>query len=206
MVVPASSFNPLIPQATDQISVSQGQLLLNFGALQTWIDVNHVDYASPDAGKHKFVTLTDQTGVTPTFAANEGGIFDNNFPQTSTREIWFNMPATGFKYPVTNCILSTNGSPGLASNGWQYGAGGTLEKWGTYTAGASGLILINIASAGAGGFGPGFTVTPWNCLITAYQGSTIYNPPNAIYVANITSVLLSIQSPGGKFMWRVIGA
>src|SRR5438445_164595 len=47
-----------IPQATDQLSVSQGDILNNFAALSTFLNINHVDFASGDQGKHKWVTLT----------------------------------------------------------------------------------------------------------------------------------------------------
>lgn len=52
-----SSYVPAIPQATDLLSVSQGGLLLNFESLQAWIDINHLDASSDNAGKHNFVQM-----------------------------------------------------------------------------------------------------------------------------------------------------
>jgi len=198
-------YNSNIPQATDQISVSQGQILGNFQAINSLINVNHVGFNVANAGKHNFVELVPQPG-TPGSLAGEALIYNANFAQTSTAEIWFLMPQTGFNYPVSNCILSTNGNPGFASNGWQYGSGGTLEKWGTYSAGAAGIINIPIGNSGAGGFGPSFSVIPWNVQLTSLDSST-GNALRFVISAGMSTTNLRVQNgSGGQFMWRVIGA
>src|ERR1700693_934013 len=70
-----SQYNPNIPKPTDDPSVSQNDLLLNFGALQALIDVDHVDFAVAGAGKHNKVTLPLQA-VAPAFAAGENGVYN----------------------------------------------------------------------------------------------------------------------------------
>lgn len=56
-------FDPNIPQPRDLLSNSQGDLLTNFQQLNTQFGVNHVpfDDASADKGKHKFVTIVEQS-------------------------------------------------------------------------------------------------------------------------------------------------
>jgi hypothetical protein len=67
-----------IPQPGDLLSQSQSDLLNNFMALQTLIDINHVDFASGDQGKHKWVTFPVQGAIPPAgsgFLAGELGLY-----------------------------------------------------------------------------------------------------------------------------------
>lgn len=116
------AFNANIPQATDQISQSQGQLLQNFQALQTLIDVNHVDFASADQGKHMFVTMPNQ-GADPATGATEINLYNKVSAYLTTQQLYLNNPSTGVPYEFTS-ILS-------ASPGWTFLPSGALLKWGT---------------------------------------------------------------------------
>ena len=51
-----------IPAATDLLSVSQGNIQGNFGALEGWIGQNHVQSTGGDTqgGKHNFVQMPAQ--------------------------------------------------------------------------------------------------------------------------------------------------
>jgi len=70
------TFNPAIPQPTDDMSDSQGDLLINFGQLNTVFSEDHVAFnASSDKGKHKKVTFVSQ-GSDP----------DNDSPETGENE------------------------------------------------------------------------------------------------------------------------
>lgn len=54
------TYNPNIPQASDDPSDSQGQILTNFGQLNTLFDKDHVAYndaTSADRGQHRKVSL-----------------------------------------------------------------------------------------------------------------------------------------------------
>ncbi len=46
------SYQNNIPQPTDALSQSQSDILNNFAAIQTLIDVDHVDFANINQGKH----------------------------------------------------------------------------------------------------------------------------------------------------------
>jgi hypothetical protein len=155
-----SDYNPNIPLASAQLSVSQGQLLLNFGALQQWLAVNHVDYATSGAGKHKWVSLPVQSPNSPptgAFAANEVGLYSFQNPQTTKNELYINKE-DGTQVPITAC------NP--ASTGYTYLPGGILVKW---FAGSGSHDPFNIA-----GNPIDFNATPFGSWIS-YTGPAASN-------------------------------
>jgi len=87
MPVP-SDYNPNIPQPTDLLSVSQGNLLNNFGAIQALIDVNHVDFAAAGAGKHFFIEMPVQVAP-PVTVAGEVGLYSQTSAVTAQPELVF---------------------------------------------------------------------------------------------------------------------
>ena len=66
------TFNPDIPKPNDDLAVSQGDLLTNFGQLNTQFAVNHVPFndSGSDKGKHKWVSFVEQADD-PESLANE---------------------------------------------------------------------------------------------------------------------------------------
>jgi hypothetical protein len=125
-------YNANIPQPTDQLSQSQPQLLANFQALQTLIDVNHVDFASADQGKHKKVTFPVQNPA-PAFIAGEVGLYNFLSPLTTNNELYLTNSA-GTSFPMTAKLG--------AGNGWSYLPSGLLIKWGINQA-ANGSTVVN---------------------------------------------------------------
>lgn len=67
------SFQPGIPNATDLISVSQGDLKNNFTTLNTAWNVNHIGFNATGAGKHSMVEMPVTTD--PATTASEGAIY-----------------------------------------------------------------------------------------------------------------------------------
>jgi hypothetical protein len=137
-----------IPQATDQLSQSQADLLANFQALQVLIDVNHVDFASGDQGKHKWITWPVQ-GAAPAFAAGEVGAYNLLSTVTSIDELFLNKIVSGgaaVQIPMTASILSTNNSPGLNVVGWTYLPSGVLLKWGQGSANGTTNFTFPVAA------------------------------------------------------------
>lgn len=56
------TYNPNIPQATDFISQSQAQIQTNFSQADTAFGIDHTAFSvATDQGKHKKVTLVEQT-------------------------------------------------------------------------------------------------------------------------------------------------
>lgn len=117
-----------IPQATDDPSQSQSQILDNFQALNTSNSVNHVAYNDPNQGKHKFVQMPEQ-GSSPTTDPNEGALFTRASTLTSATELVYRRASNGTAIEFT-AFLGSN-------NGWTRLPSGILLKWGTATASGS---------------------------------------------------------------------
>ena len=147
------AYLPNIPQPTDQLSNSQGAILNNFGAIQTWIDQNHVDYTAVgnQPGKHNFVQIP-AGGGTPgggflvgedTFSGVNSlmsgkaevlftrgtGVIIGAIPQT------FEMTTFGtgtYKFTIFD-TLGSNLGPGIFSYVWTRFPSGILELRATQT-------------------------------------------------------------------------
>lgn len=150
------TYNANIPQPADQISQSQDQILQNFQSLQNLIDVNHVDFASGDQGKHKWVTMPVQAAIPPAgsgFASGELGLYNANNSLTSQHELYINKTnqATVVQVPMTASILSSNSAPSSNSGGWTQLPSGIILRWGNFTnimGPAATVTLSTSASAG----------------------------------------------------------
>lgn len=126
---PPSSYNSNIPQATDKLSVSQGDLLDNMGAIESMFDVNHIDFESAGAGKHFFVEFPIP-GSTPATVANEVGVFSRASPYAtnsygiSTPQLVVQQQSGGLFYEFTSYGQDANGL-------WTVLPSGMLLKWGS---------------------------------------------------------------------------
>lgn len=142
-------FNPNIPQANDQLSQSQDDLLQNFQAINTYVAVNHEGFASANAGKHKFVTFTDQSPA-PAVAGTDIAMY--NAAVSGTQQLHIKK-AGGTGVPITQLTLS----PGA---GYTYLPAGLLLQWGTTLAPITGSTVINFPIA--------FGSSAFNVQVTTY--------------------------------------
>lgn len=142
--MPASDYNPNIPQPTDTGATMQPAVLLNFGAISALIDVDHVDFAAVGAGKHKKVTFPVQP-VIPVFAAGDIGLFSTQSATTGVNELYLYNVA-GESTPISASILSTDPTPANDSDGWTYLPSGLLLKWGSQTVTGNQAILFPVAA------------------------------------------------------------
>jgi|SRR6185503_8603667 len=121
-----------IPQATDALSQSQIDIQNNFGALSTFLNVNHVDFASSDQGKHKWVTFPVQ-GSAPVINVGEIALYNALSSKTAKDELYL-INSLGATVALTE-------SQQVAGNaGWAYLPSGVLLKWGNSS--ATGLSAI----------------------------------------------------------------
>lgn len=118
--------------ATDQMSISQGDLQNNFLDLKALIDINHETFGSAYEGKHTIVSFPEQiiSGVPPVFP-----------PATTATELAFYTTSDAgathlFLRPsgkaagdVTDDINLTKS--GKANNGWNLSLNGIMLAWGT---------------------------------------------------------------------------
>lgn len=108
------------PQANDELNQSQADLLANFKAIKQLIDVNHETFGVPtDEGKHKILTLTDQSAAPPSSLATEVVLYSNNGDLCLNR-------ASGSEVNFTAATASSSGTTTLPS--------GIVIKWGLATA------------------------------------------------------------------------
>ncbi len=162
------AWNQNIPQPTDQLAASQADILNNFQALQTLIDVNHVDFASGDQGKHKFVTFPVQAPA-PAFAAGEEGLYNFLYATTAKNELFVHKQtgATTVDIPLTASILSTSSAPALNTGGWTYLPSGLLLKFGNGSANGNTAFTFAALNPTA----PAFTQVLTIILCTAYSNA-----------------------------------
>jgi len=119
-----------IPQATDQLSVSQGQLLTNFASIDSWVNVNHVDFDSADAGKHNLSQYVTQAGD-PTLNVSEIAVYNRVWSGTNANEL-FVLKGSGAPIPITAQSAQTSG--------WFSTNGPLTVAWGEGTITGSGTI------------------------------------------------------------------
>lgn len=161
------AYQPNIPQPTDQISQSQQDLLDNFTAISTLINVNHVDFNGPDQGKHKFLTFPVQA-MAPVFAAGEIGMYNFLYTVTGVDELFITNQAG-----VTSPITAKEGN----QTGWTFLPSGLLIKWGVVNAAAG--VSNHIFPVGANI--PAFTNVPYNWSFTLERTSAT-PPVNSVYL------------------------
>jgi hypothetical protein len=124
-------YNPNIPLATDQLSVSQGQILQNFQALGP-IATGLIDLPPQAANP------------TPT---GDNIIFAKTYEVTTEEEVYIQNATSGINYPFT-------ASEPIENQGWTFLPSGILLKWGL-AAVTGGPNLISLA------FGPVFALNPF---------------------------------------------
>jgi len=112
-------YNANIPQATDQLSNSQPQILANFQSLAPF-------------GNQTALFMTDTLAVTPVTAANQFAFFVND-DAASNPQIFIEPPSSGTPINITGSAQ--------AAAGWSYLPSGILLKWGTTS--ATGQTAIN---------------------------------------------------------------
>jgi len=127
------AYNNAIPQPTDELRNSQGDILNNFQAIKTAWDINHVTFDLANQGKHNYVTLPEQSAG-PATAANELAIYSKQSTLTSVAELFVRKESSGDEIEFTSAIAATPGWTRLPS--------GILLKWGATTANGATTITL----------------------------------------------------------------
>ncbi|MGJ0429582.1 hypothetical protein [Methylobacter sp.] len=172
-----------IPQPTDQLDDSQGDILGNFQEIYNWVAVNHVQFGgAAGQGKHTQVTLPINAAPTPT-AINEVNIYADNNVLTGLTELWWQRENNGERI----CFTALE----ALANGWTYLPSGVLLQWGTDTkTGSNQLVtlpagnpplILNAFYVGLTATGIGVTGTN---MATYVAGSydTLAGPPQTFRV------------------------
>lgn len=176
------AYNNAIPQANDQISVSQDDLLQNFAAIKTLVDVNHVTFSAVGEGKHKFVTFPRQ-GSAPATAATDLNVYSKLNANTSQSELYLRRDS-GAESPITARQATTNG--------WSYLASGILIKWGTQSVAHNAQTTITFP------VGAGIPVFSAVYLVHVSPATTFANSPGQVnrIVATVTNTGFDVYASG----------
>ncbi len=187
MPVP-SDYNALIPQPTDDPSISQGQILNNFGAIKSLIDINHVDFAAIGAGKHTFVEMPVQSPV-PTTIGGEVGLYCQTSASTTQPELVF-ARQLGSTAPA-EVRLTEFTSAGWTNPGWTKLPSGIMMKW-RANIGFGGISTVtkNLNTDVPGS--PNFT-TVLTILITPIDTAAAYD--HVIGISNVTFPNFTVYTP-----------
>lgn len=123
-----------IPQATDKLSKSQGDILGNNQELTTAFNLNHVNLNAVGEGKHAFLQMPQQAGDTATLAA-EVAVYAKNDAVTTVTELFFRRPTNGAIIPMTATLAATPG--------WTYLPSGIILQWGSATMNG-GVVMLDV--------------------------------------------------------------
>jgi hypothetical protein len=203
-------YNANIPQPTDRISVSQGQILDNFAALQTSFGVNHVTYDAPsNIGKHNVVTFPSQAAAPGLFAATEFGLYNMVYPRSTVTELFVRRNNA----PIGNGIPFTASFINAGAVGYTMLPSGLQIKFGKLVTGVGfpAGTYTHTFSDGASPThtGPAFTQAP-------YVTISIYGAPGLnkyVTIPSITNLQFQIETrdiPGNALIntsvsWIAIG-
>lgn len=198
-------YTPNIPQATDNPSQSQGQMLQNFQVLNTVFGVDHADFTSPIGGQHEQITFPvgPLTGQPFTYLSGQIGLQSLNQAPTNVPDIWM-ARGTAAAFPITGYSIN-----GAGTSGWTYLPSGALMAWGLGTISAAGTVVITYASVdvdgGAGVNFPGYQVMG-NPQISWYNPIGAAIETASIFAYTITTFTVkSSTGLNGQFLWTAIG-
>ncbi len=203
-------FLPLIPQATDQLSISQGNILNNFTILGAIAGNANASSASinTNAG-FNWIYLPAQGATPPAaaqFPAGDVGLYSFTNATTGRNELYINHTIAGptiVQTPMTAYGVSGN-------QGWTYLPSGVKMIWGRGLINPGQQVTItynNTALGGINGF-PGFQTQATPVVSRLRTGAS--TTAEFVYVDTASSLTqLVVDSSGAftnyAFYWHVIG-
>lgn len=119
------TYNPNIPQANDDPQQSQGQLLNNFGTINSKFSINHNPYTnSANPGFHTKINFAAVLAADPNLSSPQSSLYPKNQLSTNTTELYFqnNNTAVDVKQltnlPIANGIIQgiTPGAPNIINS------------------------------------------------------------------------------------------
>ena len=167
------TFLPDIPQSTDQLSVSQGNILNNFSILGAIAgNANPASASLNVTAGFNWIDLPNNGAIPPSgsaFPATDIGLYASVNSVTSQTELYINKTnqATVVQIPATASLLSITSAPASNNGMWTFLPSGILLKSGNVTFSGGGLVTITPSG------GPAFTqiltviVCPYNSTSTS---------------------------------------
>jgi hypothetical protein len=162
------AFLPLIPEATDALSISQGNILNNFTILGAIAGNSNSSSASINSNSgFNWIFLPSQgtaPGDTPpsaaAFPAGTIGLYSAINPVTGQNDLYINKTnqTTVVQVAAASSVLSTTSAPLALSSGWTYLPSGILLKWGSNISANGSTTIAFPAASNIPAFNTCFTV------------------------------------------------
>lgn len=196
------AYDSTIPNATDQISLSQGDIQANFTALGAIAGNGNANSSSLDSNAGlKWILLTPQTSppAGTVFPANSIALFSNVFTTgTGNNELNVNhkdyWSATTVATPMTAYV---NNNAGI-TNGWTYLPSGLKIAWGFGVTGGGGTLAV-LYSASLTNF-PGFSTFWTSPQLTLNVSGTCWAT-----IPTATGFTANTATPAQTFYWMTLG-
>jgi len=198
------SYNPNIPQPTDKLSKSQGQILSNFTLSNTYFGVDHSAFnASSRQGQHNRVSFIGQIPAYVPIALN--GITVAAVSNISHYNLYaVENPTGGASSPpiqLTNFLCT----PVAGSKGATFLPGGLMLQWGTENApaGTSGVWIFEKQFTIGGA-----PISPYAVLITPIRSAGAGTMNIYVLDGSVTSVNFRTENTGSgahDFYYMAIG-
>lgn len=202
------AFLPLIPQSTDQLSISQGNILNNFTILGAIAgNANNSSASLNSTSGFNWLYLPPQGATPPAgalFAAGNVGLYSFTNAATGFNELYINKTMTSGIVQIPATAARQGGTN--AANGWTYLPSGLKMAWGRAQLAAPGVF--NLVYATEVPTFPGFATQTSPPLLTRISsGATVTTFP---FLQSFTTggfVARSSAAIGGTadFSWYVIG-
>ncbi len=198
------TFLPNIPLATDQLSVSQANILNNFSILGAIAgNANPASTSLNATAGFNWIDLPNNGAIPPAgsaFPATDIGLYASVNATTGRNELYINKTNPGptvVQIPATAFFAA-------ATSGWTYMPSGVLMVWGTGTIVAGGTITVNYNSVtGFPGFSTGATPTV-SRLRAAIPPADAF-----VYLFSYNNTSFVVDSSTGNnnvaFTWTAIG-
>lgn len=192
------AFLPNIPLSTDQLSISQGNILNNFNILGAIAGNSNVSSSSINsASGFNWIYLPVNGSIPPSgasFVAGAVGLYGALNSVSSTNELYINKTITTGSGTSVAQIASTAAS--LTNPGWSYFPSGVLMKW----------VFPTVSGAGSNSF---TFQTGANIPSFIELFSVLLTPQTVGLVGQVTSIsatTFTINSSGaGTFYMLAIG-
>lgn len=177
------AYNRDIPDAPNNPSVDQPDMLANTNSIDDLLAVDHYSFNTPTGGIHKQVTLINEAA--PGVGAGNGVLYAN----LATGQSWpFWQNALGSVQLIGGVPVAT------ANNGTAFLGGGLILKWGTVTPIVPGGVTTPVV------FAPAF---PTTCFIV---NATLINPAGTTNAQTISIRKASISAAGFSYNYSGGGA
>lgn len=209
------TYNPNIPNATDNIATSQPQLKTNFQQLKSIFNNDHYtwDFAtSASRGFHKQVSFPSNLVADPAIGSFESILYPKADPKdTSARSQLFfeNQTASGKVFQITNRFIDSSETGFLMLPNGTDTNKSIIMMWGKVASGAVGDNPVTFPSmANYVGSPIGFPTACFNIQVTPISSNNVSPVQKTITVSSITSqgfTAVLNETMSGGFYWSAIG-